>query len=99
MLEHKHHKPIAPRDEELIKNLLNRTNRIEGQVRGIKKMIESDEYCDDILNQIFAVKSALDSVSKLLLKHHIHGCLIEDIKQGEHEVVDELIVTIGKLIK
>lgn len=98
-MEKKHQRPIAPRDEELIRNLLNRTNRIEGQIRGIKRMIESDEYCDDILTQIFAAKSALDSVSKLLLKHHIHGCLIEDIKRGEHEVVDELLLTIGKLIK
>ncbi len=92
-------KPITPRTEALSRDLLNRANRIEGQVRGVKRMIMEESYCDDILTQIFAVKAALDGLSKALLKHHIHGCLIEDIKQDRHEVVDELIVTIGKLIK
>lgn len=99
-MEHKHHKnPLVARDDALVKSLLTRMNRIEGQVRGIKNMIESDQYCDDILTQVFAVKSALDSVSKLLLKHHIEGCLIEDIKNGDHDVVDDLLKTVGKLIK
>jgi len=86
------------REVKLKSSLSARLNRIEGQIRGIKGMVERDAYCDDILNQISAVQSALNSVSKLILKSHIKGCVINKIKNGENEVVDELIDTIGKLL-
>lgn len=80
-------------------NLISRLNRIEGQIRGIKGLIEKDTYCDDVLNQISSVQSALNGVSKLLLEHHMKSCLIERIQDGENEVIDELLVTINKLMK
>ncbi|KAF9117934.1 hypothetical protein BGX30_004966 [Mortierella sp. GBA39] len=67
-------------------NLISRLNRIEGQIRGIKGLIEKDTYCDDVLNQISSVQSALNGVSKLLLEHHMKSCLIERIQDGENEV-------------
>ncbi|MDD4774500.1 MAG: metal-sensitive transcriptional regulator [Eubacteriales bacterium] len=86
------------RPDKLKTNLLTRLNRIEGQVRGIKGMIEKDTYCDDVLNQITAVKAAMDSVSKLILESHIRGCLVKKIRNGEDEIVDELLATIKKLL-
>lgn len=80
-------------------NLTSRLNRIEGQIRGIKGMIEKDTYCDDVLNQIAAVQSALNSVGKLLLEGHMKSCIIERIQAGETEVVDELLITVNKLMK
>ncbi|ASS73684.1 CsoR family transcriptional regulator [Tumebacillus algifaecis] len=80
-------------------NLVTRLNRIEGQIRGLKGMIEKDTYCDDVLNQIAAVQSALNSVGKLLLEGHMRSCVLERIGEGDHEVIDELLVTINKLIK
>lgn len=80
-------------------NLTSRLNRIEGQIRGIKGMIEKDTYCDDVLNQIAAVQSALNSVGKLLLEGHMKSCVIERIQAGEMEVVDELLITVNKLMK
>lgn len=80
-------------------NMINRLNRIEGQIRGIKGLIEKDTYCDDVLNQISSVQSALNGVGKLLLEHHMKSCMIERIQDGEHEVIDELLKTINKLMK
>ncbi len=80
-------------------NLITRLNRIEGQVRGIKGMIEKDTYCDDVLNQIAAVQSALNGVGKLLLDAHMRSCVVERIHEGDHEVIDELLVTMQKLMK
>lgn len=80
-------------------NLVSRLNRIEGQIRGVKGMIEKDTYCDDILNQIAAIQSALNSVGKLLLEGHMKSCIVERIQAGEHEVIDELLVTVNKLMK
>ncbi|GIO37992.1 hypothetical protein J41TS12_28530 [Paenibacillus antibioticophila] len=80
-------------------NLISRLNRVEGQIRGIKGMIEKDTYCDDVLNQIAAVQSALNSVGKLLLEGHMKSCVIERIQAGETEVVDELLLTVQKLMK
>jgi len=80
-------------------NLTARLNRIEGQIRGVKKLIESDTYCDDVLNQIAAAQSALNSVGKLLLEHHLNTCVIERIQDGDHAVVQELMITMNKLIK
>ncbi|MGG1658001.1 metal-sensitive transcriptional regulator [Brevibacillus sp. NRS-1366] len=83
-----------------IKNgLISRLNRIEGQVRGIKGMIEKDAYCDDVLNQISSIQSALNGVGKLLLEHHMKSCVIERIQEGDTEVLTELITTMNKLMK
>jgi DNA-binding FrmR family transcriptional regulator len=90
---------MTAREMKLRNDLISRLNRIEGQIRGIKGMIEKDAYCDDVLNQISAARAALDSISKLVLENHIRGCLVKDIKTGNDETVDELIVTIGKLLK
>jgi CsoR family transcriptional regulator, copper-sensing transcriptional repressor len=80
-------------------NLVSRLNRIEGQIRGVKGMIEKDTYCDDVLNQIAAVQSALNSVGKLLLENHMNSCVIERIQEGDNEVIKELMITMNKLIK
>ncbi|MGO4549425.1 metal-sensitive transcriptional regulator [Paenibacillus sp. 2TAB23] len=80
-------------------NLVSRLNRIEGQVRGVKGMIEKDSYCDDVLNQIASVQSALNSVGKLLLEHHLKSCVIERLQDGDTEVLTELMTTMNKLIK
>lgn len=86
------------RQVKLKTNLIARLNRVEGQVRGVKGMIEKNAYCDDVLNQMAAVQAALDSISKLVLENHIRGCLVEKIRNGEDEIVDELLITIGKLL-
>ncbi|MEK3712407.1 MULTISPECIES: metal-sensitive transcriptional regulator [unclassified Paenibacillus] len=88
-----HHSP------EFKNGLTTRLNRIEGQIRGVKGMIERDTYCDDVLNQLAAVQAALNSVGKLLLEGHMKSCIIERIEAGEHEVIDELLVTVNKLMK
>ena len=87
------------RDDGLKKSLITRLNRIEGQVRGIRAMIERDAYCDEVLSQISAARSALDSAGKLLLEHHIRGCVVSDIADGRDRAVDELLHTIGKLLR
>lgn len=89
---------ITVREDKLKASLVARLNRAEGQIRGIKGMIERDAYCNDVLNQIAAVQSALDSVSKLVLERHIRGCLVEKIQAGDDKIIDELLVTIGKLL-
>ncbi len=81
------------------RSLVHRLNRIEGQVRGVKGLIERDTYCDDVLNQIAAIQSALNGLGKQLLEHHLKSCVIERIEDGEHEVLDELLITVNKLIK
>ena len=80
-------------------NLILRLKRIEGQIRGIIGLIEKDTYCDDVLNQIAAVQSALNSVGKLLLEQHLNTCLIDRIQKGDHSVVAELMLTMNKLMK
>jgi DNA-binding FrmR family transcriptional regulator len=89
---------MTVRDQKLKDSLITRLNRAEGQIRGIKGMIERDVYCNDVLNQISAVQAALDSVSKLVLENHIRGCLVEKIQAGDDKIVDELLVTIGKML-
>lgn len=79
--------------------MLNRLNRIEGQVRGIKKMVENDVYCPDILIQVSAVNAALNSFNKVLLAEHIRSCVAEDIKEGKDETIDELVLVLQKLMK
>lgn len=81
------------------KDLITRLNRIEGQVRGIKNMVESERYCVDILNQVSAVQAALNSFNKELLVNHIHSCVVDDIRAGNQDIVDELCETIKKMMK
>jgi DNA-binding FrmR family transcriptional regulator len=90
---------MTARSDKAKKDLIARLNRIEGQVRGIKGMIEKDIYCDDVLNQIAAVHSAMNSVSRLILDNHMKSCLVNRIQAGDVEVVDELLHTIEKLMK
>ncbi|PKC52785.1 DUF156-domain-containing protein [Rhizophagus irregularis] len=85
--------------EHIKKDLMNRLNRIEGQVRGIKGMVERDVYCDDIITQLSATQSALNSVAKVLLQWHLKGCVVDRLNDGDEEVLDELIVTIQKMMK
>lgn len=86
-------------DEKTVKELSNRMNRIEGQVRGVKGMIEKHAYCDDVLNQIASIQSALNGVSKLLLEKHMRSCVLERIQDGDEEVIDELLKTMSKMMK
>ena len=81
------------------KRLINRLNRIEGQVRGVKSMVEKDAYCTDILVQVAAVNAALNSFSKELLASHIRSCVVNDIRDGKEETIDELVATIQKLMR
>ncbi|QKI83662.1 metal-sensing transcriptional repressor [Kroppenstedtia eburnea] len=80
-------------------NLTSRLNRIEGQIRGVRRLIENDTYCDDVLTQIAAVQSALNSVSRILLEGHMKSCVVERIREGDEEVIDELMVTVNRLMK
>ena len=92
-VKHKH------RESNEYTDLINRLSRIEGQVRGVKKMVEEERYCVDILTQVSAIQSALNSFNKVLLTSHIKSCVTEDIKQGNEAAVDELCATLQKLIK
>lgn len=92
-VRHAHH------SDEFKKGMKNRMNRIEGQIRGINRMIQEDVYCDDILNQIAAVQRALISAGEVLLDAHIKSCIVEQIQDGKLEAVNELMETIKKLIR
>lgn len=92
------HKTKERTDKEY-KDLLNRLSRIEGQVRGIKRMVEEDAYCTDILVQVAAVNAALNSFNKVLLANHIRTCVAQDIRDGKEETIDELVGTLQKLMK
>lgn len=87
------------RDSQEYKDLITRLNRIEGQVRGIKKMVEDDRYCVDILTQVTAIQAALNAFNKKLMVNHIHSCVVDDIREGNMQVVDELCDTIQKIMK
>ena len=87
------------RDEQEYKDLIHRLNRIEGQIRGIRGMVERDAYCTDILVQVSAVNAALNSFNKVLLANHIKTCVTRDIKEGKDETVDELVTVLQKLMK
>lgn len=90
---------VKKRQEDEYKDLLNRLNRIEGQIRGIKGMVERNAYCVDILTQSAAANAALNSFNKVLLSNHIHSCVAEGIREGDDEVIDELVKMIQKLMK
>lgn len=81
------------------KSIVDRLNRVEGQIRGIKNMIEKETYCDDIINQIEASRSALHSVQIILLESHIKNCVVDQIKHGDTDVIEEILKTIKRLTK
>nr|WP_146553320.1 metal-sensitive transcriptional regulator [Rummeliibacillus sp. SL167] len=85
--------------EHVKKDLTTRLNRIEGQIRGIKGMVEKDVYCDDIITQLSATQSALNSVAKVLLEGHIKGCVKDRLAEGDDAVLDELVTTFQKLMR
>ena len=87
------------RSDEEYKSLINRLSRIEGQVRGIRKMVENDAYCVDILTQVSAIQAALNGFNRELLSNHIRTCVMDDIRNGNDEIVDELVQTLQKLMK
>ena len=91
--KHKH------RDSKEYRGLINRLNRIEGQVRGVKSMLENDTYCTDILMQVSAIQAALNSFNRQLLSNHIHTCVADGIRSGDDTVIDELTATLQKLMK
>lgn len=90
---------IKERTQQEYKDLIHRLNRIEGQVRGIRGMVERDAYCTDILVQVAAVNAALNSFNKVLLASHIKTCVTRDIRDGKEETVDELVAVLQKLMK
>ena len=94
-----HTNKTKERTEKEYQDLINRLNRIEGQVRGIKKMVENGTYCTDILIQVSAVNAALNSFNKVLLGNHIRTCVAEDIRQGKEETIEELVTTLQKLMR
>ena len=85
--------------KEEYKDLMNRLSRIEGQVRGVRRMVEEGAYCPDILIQVSAVNAALNSFNKVLLANHIRTCVADDIRDGKDETIDELVTTLQKLMR
>ncbi|MDX9757750.1 MAG: metal-sensitive transcriptional regulator [Bacteroidota bacterium] len=85
--------------EKLKSNLTSRLNRIEGQVRGVKRMIDEDVYCDDVLNVIASIQSALNGVGTLLLENHLKSCVVEQLRDNDPEIMDELMQTIRRMMK
>ncbi|MGN1020711.1 MAG: metal-sensing transcriptional repressor [Aristaeellaceae bacterium] len=90
---------IKRRDGEEVRLLLNRLSRIEGQIRGIRGMVEKDAYCPDILTQSAAAAAALNAFNRELLSSHIRTCVTQDIREGREETVDELLATLQKLMR
>lgn len=87
------------RSEEQRKKLIHRLNRIEGQIRGIRGMVERDSYCTDILTQSAAVQAALNAFNREFIAAHLHSCVARDLREGKDEVIDELVLTLQKLMK
>ena len=87
------------RDESEYKDLMNRLKRIEGQVRGVEGMLDNNAYCTDILMQVSAITSALNSFNKALLANHMRTCVAENIRKGNDDIIDELVLTMKKLMK
>ena len=96
-LSHSSRKKV--RDDRERRDLMNRLKRIEGQVRGLQRMLEEDAYCPDILTQASAVSSAINSFCRVLLTSHLRTCVVQDIRAGHDEAVDELADTLQKLMK
>ncbi len=93
------HSRMAHHPEEFKKLLKNRLSRIEGQIRGINRMVNEDVYCDDILVQISAIQAGLTAVATKLLEAHLKSCVVEQIQEGKLDVIDELMLTLQKLMK
>lgn len=87
------------RTDKEYKDLFNRLSRVEGQIRGIKRMVEEDCYCPDIMVQVAAANAALKSFNKVLLANHIRTCVADDIRNGQDDTIEELIETLGKVMK
>ncbi len=87
------------RTDKEYRDLLNRLSRVEGQIRGIKRMVEEDCYCPDIMVQVAAANAALKSFNKVLLANHIRTCVADDIRNGQDDTIEELIETLGKVMK
>ena len=98
-MEGQHCCKTKERSETEYKDLIHRLNRIEGQIRGIRGMVEKNAYCPDILAQVAAANAALNSFNKVLLGNHIRTCVAEDIRQGKDETIDELVILLQKLMK
>ena len=94
-----HMMTMRDKDSKEYQDLIKRLNRIEGQVRGVKKMLEDDRYCVDILTQVSAITCGLNAFNKKLLANHIKTCVVNDIRSGDDTVVDELCETLQKLMK
>lgn len=92
-------KKAVARDEDARKALIHRLNRIEGQIRGIRGMVENDIYCNDVLIQCAAVSAALNAFERELLADHIRSCVAADLRAGKDEVVDELMATMQKMMR
>ena len=87
------------RDQEEYRSLIHRLNRVEGQIRGIRGMLEKDAYCIDILSQVTAANAALNAFSRELLSQHLRTCVARDLREGREETVDEVVAAIQKLMK
>ena len=87
------------RSEEEYKSLVNRLNRIEGQVRGVRNMLENNAYCTDVLTQVSAINAALNAFNRELLANHFRTCVTDDIKNGKDEIIDEFVLTLQRLMK
>lgn len=92
------HKGALASRQRVVKDLSLRLNRVEGQVKGVKSMVERGVYCDDILIQISAIQSAMNAVSKILLETHMKACVVDRLKAGDDSVTEEFIKTIGRLL-
>ncbi len=90
---------VKHREERELHQLMSRLNRIEGQIKGIKGMLEKDAYCPDILIQVSAANAALNAFNKVLLANHIRTCVAKHIREGDDSVIDELVLTLQKLMK
>ena len=93
------HEKKKQRDPEEKRKLMNRLSRIEGQIRGLKGMVEKDDYCADILTQAAAANAALNAFSRELLSNHMHSCVVRDIRDGRDETLDELLGILQKMMK
>jgi DNA-binding FrmR family transcriptional regulator len=94
--DHHDHKSTH-RDDPTVQDMLKRLNRLEGQIRGIRTMVENDVYCDDILTQVAAAKSALDAFANQLFAQHVKTCVVRVLKAGKDDIIDELMVTVKRL--
>lgn len=88
-----------PRDPENLKNLISRLNRVEGQIRGVKRMLEEGVHNHDVIIQMFALTAALNSVSKVIFLEHMQNCIPDEIRNGNQEAIDELVIEFNKLIR